>query len=58
MDFKDRIIKIGIKNAKIAELMNCSPTYLSNMIQGNNNMTEAKQEQLNDILTQYENLGL
>ena len=58
MDFKDRIIKIGIKNTKIAELMGCSPTYLSNMIQGNNNMTEAKQEQLNDILTQYESLGL
>ena len=58
MDFKDRIIKIGVKNTKIAELMGCSKTYLSNMIQGNNNMTEAKQEQLNDILTQYENLGL
>ena len=58
MDFKDRIIKIGIKNTKIAELMNCSPTYLSNMIQGNNNMTEAKQEQLNDILTRYEQIEI
>ena len=58
MDFKDRIIKIGIKNTKIAELMSCSPTYLSNMIQGNNNMTEAKQEQLNDILTRYEQIEI
>ena len=58
MDFKDRIIKIGIKNTKIAELMNCSNTYFSNLLRGDKNMTEAKQEQLNDILTQYESLGL
>ena len=58
MDFKERIIKIGIKNTKIAELMGCSPTYLSNMIQGNNNMTQAKQEQLNDILTRYEQIEI
>ena len=56
MDFKERIIKIGIKNTKLSELMGCSAPYLSNMIQGNNNMTEAKQEQLNDILTKYEQI--
>jgi len=58
MDFKERIIKIGIKNTKLAELMGCSAPYLSNMIQGNNNMTEAKQEQLNDILTKYEQIEI
>ena len=54
MSFKDRIINIGIKYQKVAELLNISKAHLNHLLNYHRNITPEIEEKLTRILTEYE----
>ena len=58
MDFKERLNKIGVKQIKLAEYLGINNTYLSNLLNYNNNLSQEKTDKINHFLTQYEKIQL
>lgn len=50
MKLKERIVKSGIKQVKIAELIGVTPEYLNLMLNGHQVMSEEIRNKINDIL--------
>tara|TARA_R110002167_G_scaffold286450_1_gene491390 strand:- start:438 stop:617 length:180 start_codon:yes stop_codon:yes gene_type:complete len=57
-DLDIRIIQIGVKKTKIAELLGVAPSYLSNFLKGSQNFSKKKIERLDYIVKKYENIKL
>lgn len=54
IDFKERIINIGIKNTKLAELLGVNPSRLSEHLNDGKRLGKPKQQRLDYILTKLE----
>jgi len=50
MNLKERIVKSGIKQTKIAEIIGVTPEYLNLMINGKQAMSEEIRNKINEIL--------
>jgi plasmid maintenance system antidote protein VapI len=50
MNLKERIVKSGIKQTKIAELIGITPEYLNLMINGKQPMSEEIRNKINEVL--------
>jgi len=56
--YKTRIDLIGIKYKKVAQLIPCTQSHLTNGLNGNSYFSSFKIKKLDYILTQYENITL
>ena len=57
-DFKERIINIGLKYSKVAELLGMSRSHLCRVLNERAFFSEETSNRLDHILTQYENIEL
>ena len=58
MDLKQRILKTGVKNTKLCELLGIRPSRLSEHLNDGNRLGNNLIKNLEYYLTQYESLGL